>query len=510
MDTVTPPASATTAAATKPSDTRPAAAKPPGEQPMISERQSLLSFEQERRERLLRLIVPLFTVLVFVFGVLYTLRLAFSAPATLNWSDDAIEAVTVAFTLCAGASWLLLRRDRFAAASALFQMSYTTAVAGIAVLWNVGHGFNAFALGVLGAQAVVIVLTGALSEVGAIVAATALSVVVVLLGPAIRFGPSLATFTNTQPETQAAALLVLVDIAIGGVMIAMQRNYALTLRQINQLYVQITQVDNIKDLFITSVNHELRNPIMAMSGYIDLLRDRHGQMLADRQDEMLKKASGVGKRVVNLLMSILDARRLDLSAADFEPEVVNLAQAANDAVPLVNPFEGTVMEDQVRIAIPSNLYIWGETVRLQQIFMNLISNAVKYSPPGAPVEVRAQLVTGVPPAVQRFRSKDDKRVFKFPMVMFTVRDYGQGITARDAQILFRRFVRLPRDITSNVIGSGLGLHLCRVLAEAMGGAIGLESLGLEGDGTTFIVILPLPPKSSTQAHAASQAAVRAS
>jgi signal transduction histidine kinase len=76
------------------------------------------------------------------------------------------------------------------------------------------------------------------------------------------------------------------------------------------------------------------------------------------------------------------------------------------------------------------------------------------------------------------------------MVEMTVRDYGLGVPPEQQGLLFNRFVRLPRDLASTVIGNGLGLYLCRTLAEAMGGSIRLESSGVPGEGSAFIVRLP--------------------
>ncbi len=80
------------------------------------------------------------------------------------------------------------------------------------------------------------------------------------------------------------------------------------------------------------------------------------------------------------------------------------------------------------------------------------------------------------------------------MVEIVVRDHGHGIPPEQIPLLFERFVRLPRDLASNVTGNGLGLYLCRVLAEAMGGRIWAESTGVEGEGSAFHVLLPAPPE----------------
>jgi signal transduction histidine kinase len=77
------------------------------------------------------------------------------------------------------------------------------------------------------------------------------------------------------------------------------------------------------------------------------------------------------------------------------------------------------------------------------------------------------------------------------MVHITVRDHGLGIPPDQIPLLFNRFVRLPRDLASNVVGNGLGLYLCAVFAQAMKGRIWAESTGADGEGSTFFVSLPL-------------------
>src|SRR6185312_5162584 len=78
-------------------------------------------------------------------------------------------------------------------------------------------------------------------------------------------------------------------------------------------------------------------------------------------------------------------------------------------------------------------------------------------------------------------------------VEIAVRDHGLGIPVEQIPLLFNRFMRLPRDLASKVPGTGLGLYLCRVMTEAMGGRIWVESAGNEGEGSTFYIELPLPP-----------------
>jgi signal transduction histidine kinase len=156
------------------------------------------------------------------------------------------------------------------------------------------------------------------------------------------------------------------------------------------------------------------------------------------------------------------------------------------------------VERELHINITHELAIWGEKVRLQQILTNLLSNAIKYSAPGTAIEVKAQEVSEEIPRSSAWRLpwRGGVEAPGRRMVEIAVRDHGLGIPPEQAPLLFQRFVRLPRDLASATVGNGLGLYLCRELTEAMGGRIWVESTGVEGEGSTFYLRLPLAPPSA--------------
>ncbi|GAC1453820.1 MAG: hypothetical protein PVSMB4_14500 [Ktedonobacterales bacterium] len=272
------------------------------------------------------------------------------------------------------------------------------------------------------------------------------------------------------------------------------RGYRRTLRQISDVSVQYErakQLDELKDQFITSVNHELRNPVMLIQGYIDLLRLKGNELTAERRTAMILRASQAGDHLARLVQSILDSRRLERSAKEYEPEAVPVLEAVENAAALVDPREGQEVERDLRVHVPAGLTIWGEKVRLQQILANLLSNALKYSTAGTPVDIVAREVMEASARSSPWRP--GVRTER-PMIEISVRDYGFGIPPDQVPLLFHRFVRLPRDLASTIVGNGLGLYLCRELTEAMGGQIWVESTGVAGQGSTFYVRLPLPPQ----------------
>src|SRR5262249_29828136 len=146
--------------------------------------------------------------------------------------------------------------------------------------------------------------------------------------------------------------------------------------------------------------------------------------------------------------------------------------------------------------IPAELMVQGDEGRIRQVLVNLLTNALKYSAPGTPITIAADALENR----QRFRPLHampfGRRTHSAPavdagMVQVSIQDQGLGIPSRDAGKLFNRFVRLERDIAGPVRGTGVGLYLCRVLVEAMGGRIWVESTGVPGEGSTFRFTLPL-------------------
>lgn len=453
---------------------------------LTSERDLFEEYERRRRARLVQIVAPLLAVMGGTFFLIFAVTLVWSGAQSTPRTLYLIWAIVgLASALLVGCAWLAYHeRDELASNAVSLIISGSVILA--ALIWNIGQGIDPFGLALIAIFGLPIVFAG------------------LLHGPAMITGTTLATCTLTlglilfAPKTGDAAhevalwgaVLFITQIGFAGVVLAVWNNYQQTFHELSRLYLQVKQVDEIKDQFITSVNHELRNPVMAMHGYIDVLRLKHRSMDVDRREQILGQASQVGDRVMNLLASILDARRLDYGADDFLPQPVSVLETITVAEQLINPLEGNLAEREIICTAPDDLRVWGDPVRLQQVLTNLISNALKYSPSGTPIEIAAYTVTEAL-SVQGpwLRNIHQERA----LVEITVRDHGLGIPPEQIPLLFRRFVRLPRDLASTTIGNGLGLHLCKVFIEAMRGRIWVESTGEPGDGATFHIRLPLPP-----------------
>ncbi|MGZ6388083.1 MAG: sensor histidine kinase, partial [Ktedonobacterales bacterium] len=151
----------------------------------------------------------------------------------------------------------------------------------------------------------------------------------------------------------------------------------------------------------------------------------------------------------------------------------------------------------VSIHVPSDLVVWADEGRLRQILVNLLANALKYSAPGTPIDLRADTYDPTHRERQRSRGGAGSQQPSVKLIQISVRDRGLGVPPHDISKLFNRFVRLERDIAGPVRGTGVGLYMCRVLIDAMGGRIWVESSGIAGEGSTFAFVLPAAPQEST-------------
>src|SRR5262249_26166237 len=145
---------------------------------------------------------------------------------------------------------------------------------------------------------------------------------------------------------------------LAAIVYAAARGYRRMLGQISDVRVQYERakkLEELKDQFITSVNHELRTPVMLMQGYVELLRLKGEELRPEHRMGMIQRASQAGNNLARLVQSILDTRRLDQRAKQYEPEAVPLFEAVADAAALVDPQEGQGVERELHVHMPHDL-----------------------------------------------------------------------------------------------------------------------------------------------------------
>ncbi|HVM26719.1 MAG TPA: ATP-binding protein [Mycobacteriales bacterium] len=231
------------------------------------------------------------------------------------------------------------------------------------------------------------------------------------------------------------------------------------------------QVERLKADFIATVSHELRTPVTPIKGYADLLRRRGEAMTPERRNECLEVISDRAAHLARLVEDLLLASRISVTEG---ASAASVTLGRHDLVALVRRACADFGDDGERIALhlPAHEVPVGcDPMRTVQVLGNLVGNALKYSAPGTPVDVRlAALGNGV---------GDRVRV--------DVVDRGRGIPADQLDKVFDKFHRVEDPMRMTTGGTGLGLYIAKQLTEAMGGALTCTSV--LGTGSTFALTL---------------------
>ena len=219
-----------------------------------------------------------------------------------------------------------------------------------------------------------------------------------------------------------------------------------------------------KSELISIVSHELRTPLSSVLGFTRLLLERDFD--EDERRRYLGIIDAEARRLASLAEDFLDVRLLEEGKFELTTVTLDAGSLVHEQVAL---FFGHGGEQSVQVSVPEEpLWVEADRDRLSQVIGNLLANAIKYSPDGGQVDVRAE------------SNGDDVRI--------VVRDQGIGISSEDQEHIFTKFFR-GRAATTGIPGTGLGLAVSRQIVEAHGGAIGFTSA--EGRGTTFWVELPV-------------------
>ena len=229
---------------------------------------------------------------------------------------------------------------------------------------------------------------------------------------------------------------------------------------------RLRELDHLKDNLISVVSHELRTPLTSIRGYLELL-DQEREQLTERQRHFLGVVGRNADRLLNIVVDLLFVAQAQAGHMTLAQRPLDLSELANEAVEAALP---AASERQITITvIPcSGAIVKGDRQRLEQVLDNLLSNALKFTPPKGLVQVRLSA------------SEDD--------VVLEVADTGIGIPTSAQRELFTRFFRTDAAIAAAIQGTGLGLSIVKAIVDGHGGHVEVESA--EGEGATFRVTLP--------------------
>jgi signal transduction histidine kinase len=233
---------------------------------------------------------------------------------------------------------------------------------------------------------------------------------------------------------------------------------------------QLKELERLKADFVSTVSHELRTPLTSMRGALGLLLSGAGGDLSPKGRDLLRIALTNTDRLIRLINDILDIEKIDAGHVQIRRDRLRLRPIIESTVA---GLEGLARDADVRLEVGDcvDVELFGDADRLTQVFTNLISNAVKFSPKGAAVELSGTLVEGT--------------------VCVSVRDHGPGIPPEFASRIFGRFQQAESAELRRSGGTGLGLSISKAITEMHAGRIGFQSA--EGGGTEFFVELPVAP-----------------
>jgi PAS domain S-box-containing protein len=237
-------------------------------------------------------------------------------------------------------------------------------------------------------------------------------------------------------------------------------------------------LDRMKDEFVATVSHELRTPLTAIKGFIELMVDGEAGPVTEMQREFLGIATRNSDRLGVLINDLLDMSRIESQRLEIRTEPIDLAAVLAEVAATFRVqayMKGLVFREQVA-QLPK---VPGDSARLVQVFNNLVSNAIKYTPKGE-IGIRAAPVHGG--------------------VEVIVHDSGIGLTPEERAQLFTKFFRGSNPVVADSRGTGLGLVIAKAILDRHGATIGVHSE--PGQGTSFRVVLPAWPDEAADAAAA--------
>ena len=240
--------------------------------------------------------------------------------------------------------------------------------------------------------------------------------------------------------------------------------------------IELQKLDKVKNDFITMAAHELKTPLISISGYTDYILLKHRSQLNVEITEDLLTVKRNVTRLEILMDQLLDVLKIDENELKLQKEKVNVSMVINDCLDELS----YLINDknlEIILNIDHKIILNVDATRIFAVFTNLISNAIKFTPEYGWIEVSAS-------------SKGEDNKYRFE-----VKDSGIGLSENDVSILFQKFVRIKPPILSKNINlkdssTGLGLYITRGIVNAHGGEIHAFSEG-ENKGSKFSFTLPL-------------------
>lgn len=253
--------------------------------------------------------------------------------------------------------------------------------------------------------------------------------------------------------------------------------------RLEQALSRLKELDRLKSNFLATVSHELRTPLTSIIGYSEMLSEGVAGALGEEQAEFVRTIHGKGEQLLRLIMGLLDLSKLESGTMSLKQNRGTIAPVLKEVVSTLAP---VAKKKDVELVLEQNdggLELLVDPERLRQVFVNLVDNAVKFTPKGGRVTLSTRVIEDM--------DGEEGAVLLAPIlrsVQVTVSDTGIGIPPAERSRVFDAFYQVDSSSTREYGGTGLGLSIVKRIVEAHEGTVHIE--GNEPHGTKFIVTLP--------------------
>nr|WP_217509293.1 ATP-binding protein [Pseudarthrobacter sp. C4D7] len=275
-----------------------------------------------------------------------------------------------------------------------------------------------------------------------------------------------------RPRTWSSAELGLIQHVAGNAAYGLIQSHLISSQQ--QVVKQLRELDKAKTDFLATVNHELRTPLTSIMAYLDMIQESTEHPVSKEVHQMLDIVVRNTERLRTLIEDMLSVSRGGLDTADMQLAPVRLGRTLDLVAAALRPL-ATLQNVTIDVeSVPEDPEILADEVQLQQVFTNLVSNAIKFTPSGGRIEVGS---------VSHAAADGSK------WATVRIADTGIGISDEEINHVFTRFYRASNAMNGAIPGTGLGLAISKDIVDRHGGRIDVAST--LGTGTTVTVSLPL-------------------
>jgi signal transduction histidine kinase len=273
-------------------------------------------------------------------------------------------------------------------------------------------------------------------------------------------------------------------------------------KKLQDAYDRLKELDRLKSNFLATVSHELRTPLTSIIGYSEMLAEGMAGELVGEQKEFVQTIHEKGEQLLSLIMGLLDLSKLESGTMSVRARPTDLKRVLEAVQSTLAPAAQKKSVELIVDVPPGFPEMRADAERLRQVFLNLVENAVKFTPKDGSVTLRARIL----PSETEEEPQPGGAIAGFSLlapararVEVRVIDTGIGIPVRERGRVFDPFYQVDSSSTREYGGTGLGLSIVKRLVDAHGGKITIEDN--EPRGTAFVVVLPLGPSASTSAPA---------